>query len=180
MSEKEVDMENSKLKIKIGTHEFEAEGSEETVQKQYQMFLEAVKGAPAASPIPAGKLEQAPESNDVNGRLARLFRTDGKGITLTARLPESNTRDADTIILLLYGYKKLKGMESVYAPTLNESLRLSGYSVERVDRAIIPYTTPDNYLITRAGQKRGTQYRLTNKGETRAKELEEQLLNMLG
>ena len=67
-------METFKIRVKVGNHEFEAEGSQEAVERQFQMFKELV-GTPAVIPLKNNNdsialsetLALEPPSSDANG-----------------------------------------------------------------------------------------------------------------
>jgi hypothetical protein len=163
-------MENPyKLHIKLGDAEFSAEGPESTVKEAYSQFLEAVKTVGAKPASKAAK--NAGEGSLGSGLglpesvLEHAFQRDGEYVTLRHLPPaESPNRTADSVILLLYGYKVLAQVEDVPVIKLNESLRKSGVSVERLDR----YMGTHGHLYRKGGTRSGGRYTLNNQGLAQA------------
>src|ERR1700691_1148055 len=97
-------MDNSKLKLKIGPHEFEAEGPTSVIQAQFEAFKELIAGgnlnyADSNKSVTA----QAITSNGNNAyetslNLDKITRIDERIVSLTAR-PET-IEDAALVILL--------------------------------------------------------------------------------
>jgi len=191
-------MENTRLKVKIGVHEFDAEGPAEQIASQFQTWKDLIAGLPAAAPTPAvadplgrrtitlpvDAVEEV-KTRDY-GRTAPwdIFGTDPDRdlMTLKVHPPAGETRDADAIILVMYGYRKAgnegNGLVEVPVTKLKESLDVSGIRIARIDRAAAAYLKA-GYLL-KAGRGKGGVYRLTNtgfaKGEALAQRLFEQLV----
>ncbi|HVN75135.1 MAG TPA: hypothetical protein VMT19_02375, partial [Thermoanaerobaculaceae bacterium] len=89
----------------------------------------------------------------------RVYRIDKKMVSLRV-LPKGQRVAADTIILLLYGYQKLKGMQEVVSGVLLASAKQSGTTLDRIDRTIAVHTDK----VHSGGQKRGKRYMLNNQG----------------
>lgn len=164
-----------RIKAKIGPHEFEAEGKEAIVIKQYDSFLAALKAmvaAPVAADIgakPAPEqtkatllLPDAPIPKDV---LARVFR-DGDPLSLM-HPPKTDKADADGLLMLIYGYTEMVGKPDVTAATLAVAARKTGLNVDRLSRSIAAHEA----LIGVSGMKKGTRYTLNNRGIAEAKRL---------
>ena len=82
-------MENYKLKMRIGDHEFDAEGPGDIVQAQFAVFRELVEAAaktPAPTPTVVTAAESTPPSAK-NGELMldKIMRMEGRVVSLTAR-----------------------------------------------------------------------------------------------
>jgi hypothetical protein len=165
-----------KLHIKIGHVEFNAEGSEATVNEQYKKFLEVVAavGLSQANEPPPGAdngfarqdvpaLPQAPSAAEMQ----RVFSEDGEGVISLRLLPKTDSRAADAVVMILYGFRALKSQIDVPAADLIQGLRQSGISLDRIDRVLAPY---DQY-VQRGGTKRGSRYALTNPGVSHAEKL---------
>jgi hypothetical protein len=164
-----------RIKIKLGDAEFEAEGSEQSVQAQYELFLGALERKTVKEPgTPTPKANGAPEGErrenlgafDDNMQ-ARIFELRQDGIVALRVLPKGNDREADALILLLYGYRRLKNEENVLATHLLRAAQYSGVSVYRPAHALAVH---DQFLI-RGGQKKGSTYSLNNQGVTKAEEI---------
>lgn len=185
-------MEPYKLKVKIGGHEFEAEGPQEAVQAQFAAFKELVSSAQVAGKSETqGRSISTSEVVDKLGtgqvavdqaieaeRFLRLFRRDKDSLSLTV-LPQGERREADAVMLLLLGNRVLLGKDSVTAVTLSASLRQSGISVERLDRVLNPFIGGAEPLLLRIGLRRSVQYRLTNLGLARAERVGDDLLRVI-
>lgn len=167
---------NYKLHVKLGAAEFDGEGPEAAVKEAYQQFLEALPSqAPPAVPTPASPPAYIPgyaapyeKPAGVEERLLEAaFRKDGDTISLRHLPPADRaSRSGDAAILLLYGFKKLLGQDDVLVTKLNEALRVSGISTDRVDRFIGVHSA----LYRKGGQRSGGRYALNNQGELKAEE----------
>lgn len=161
-----------RIKIKLGDAEFEAEGSEQSVQAQYELFLSALKRETAKepgtpNPKANGAVEQerqaSPSAFDET-LLARIFELRQDGVIALRVLPKGNDKEADALLLLLYGYRRLKTEEDVLATHLLRAAQHSGVAVYRPAHALAVY---DQFLI-RGGQKKGSTYSLNNQGVAKA------------
>ena len=95
----------------------------------------------------------------------------GENVSLRA-LPTTDKAEADTFVLLLYGFRALKNQVNITAARLAICARQSGVEADRVDRTLAARTQ----YVTRAGAKRGTKYGLNNPGVRYAEELLTKLL----
>lgn len=172
-----------KLRIKIGSAEFEAEGSQETVQQQYADFLKAITVQPQVrgtaqhnltrqqDPPVDGEQPQPPSihSNVDDSIMARVFARDRRsGLSLSV-LPRTANKVADSLVLLLYGYAVLLGQNDVTGMSLMASAQQSGVPTPRVDKVLL--SADYRELVTKAGFKRGSKYGLNNRGMARAEEM---------
>lgn len=189
-------MDIFKLRVTMGANDFEAEGSQEYVEKQFDIFIETLERFGFAKDIepkdpPANKKDaaRAVGGNGQSGTAApayppagsplpislesmrKIAHQDGDLITLTA-LPTGETAEADGLMLLLLAHKAMRSLDSVPTDDVLAGMRQSGYTVERLDRIVQSIET----LVIRTGVKRGTKYRLTNPGMIRAKAVAEQLI----
>jgi hypothetical protein len=167
-----------KIHVKLGQNEFEAEGLEETVKDQFAMFLEAIKTV-AHSPPPPPVQPARPEDHQNNGGngsrvtticrdvLNQVFLLDADGQVSLRVLPQSQTRDADGLLLLLFGHRVLANQTDVLSGRLIAAAETSGLTVDRVDRILSPYMD----LVTKGGVKSGSRWGLRNTGVTRAEEI---------
>ena len=171
----------TRLKTKIGEHEFEAEGSPEHVREQFQMWQELVKlASAAATPRNAesnGKssdtaTDEKPKNTiDVDTELVKIFRVDGRCVSLTAR----PTTAQDAVLMLLYGQKSLRSNDSVTGAELHGGLGdTGGFAVGRLDR-IMDKLAADGDVMS-FGERRGKKYRLTNTGVAKARALAKDLI----
>lgn len=189
-------METTRLKVKVGVHEFDAEGPPDQVTAQFNAWKELI----SASQDTVGRLTAETNHNrrtitlpvdaieEVKTRDGRTAPWDIFGgdedkdlMTLKVHPPASDTRDADAILLIMYGYRKCgndgQGMAEVPVTKLKESLDVSGLRVQRIDRAVAPYLRA-GYLL-KSGRAKGGIYRLTNTGYTKAEDLARRLFEQL-
>lgn len=185
-------MDVVKLRIKFGVDELEAEGTQEFVEKQRDIFMERIKNRLPAKPV-ADDLLLADATKSQNGRssseddgskatianlpvsladMKKIATQEGDTITLTA-VPSGETADEDSLKLLLLAHKVMRSVDSVQTDDLLAGMKQSGRSLDRLDRV---FGRIDPSLILRTGVKRGTKYRLTNPGVVKAKAIAEQLL----
>lgn len=165
-------MEPHTLKAKIGEAEFEASGAEATVQKQYELWLQHVSNvrSPERREKPDEKKKQDAKEFD-QSIIARAFAQDDKGIVSLKGIPQTDDKNADALILMLYGFKALKGQDTVLVTQLAAAARKSGVNIERIDRTIAAKSA----YHMKAGARRGGKYSLNNQGELYA---EQMLLSM--
>jgi hypothetical protein len=172
-----------KLVIKLPTGgEFQGEGPEAAVKEDYARFLEAVKSVvpvpPSGNMSVVQPLNQplAPRSEAAaivtegaadRSLLDRLFSVDRTGTVSLRALPRSERRDADTLLVLLYGFQALKGEHAVTSGRLMKAARQSGIQADRIDRILASQSA----FVTAAGFKKGRRYGLNNPGARRAEEI---------
>jgi hypothetical protein len=189
-------MDVFKLRIKLGADEFEAEGTQEYVEKQRHIFLEQIETR-GSQPTPAKNESRSADANEIppngNGHLSsensgrqnlsganlpsltdmsKIATQQGDIITLSAA-PSGESADEDSLMLLLLAHKVMRTADSVPTNYLLAGMKQSGRSVDRLDRV---FGKIDSTLIIRTGVKRGAKYRLMNPGVTKARGLAQQLL----
>jgi hypothetical protein len=159
------------LRVKVGSHEFEAEGSEESVKAQFEAWKELVAASPASSDPADPEQQQDQEQTSGDQReLGRVFSIDSRRKLVSLRiLPRGERRDADALLLLLYGYERGLGQEEVLAGRLKQSLAVSGRRIDRIDRAIAPHDRANHVL--KGGTGKGGKYSLSNTGREIAVQL---------
>jgi hypothetical protein len=169
-------METIKIKVKVGQHEFEAEGPSELIQSQFQDFKELIATSekhkddtcavsknqdktPAGTPF-ALQPPIAPTS-----LYDKIMRVEGRIVSLTVRA----ATEQDAVLLMMLGQKTYRGNDTVTGNEIMEGLQRSGVIVPRVDR-VMERLVSDG-LVIRIGAHRATRYRFINQGMTRAQEL---------
>ncbi len=153
------------IKIKIGEHEFEAEGPVEIVQADFAAFKELVAALPAkATEAPAPQVATPPDQQSLIP-LDKIMKVEGRRVSLTAR---SETVD-EAALLILLGQKDLRTNQEVTGAELMDGLRVSGYAIDRVDR-VMDKLAAEGQVVT-MGVHRGRRYRLTNKGLAKAQDI---------
>jgi hypothetical protein len=183
--------DRSKLRVRIGVHEFEAEGPAEQVAAQYNTWKELIEKSPQSpsredsTSAPAIPAKVITEVRTREGFAAPwdIFGVDKNGDLMSLRVhpPAGETRDSDAILLVLYGYRKAgnqgEGLGEVPVTKLKESLDISGLKIARIDRAAAPYVKAG--YILKSGRAKGGVYRLTVTGFSRAEEMAHRLFAQL-
>jgi hypothetical protein len=165
-------MGDYKLKIKIGDHEFEAEGPADVVQNQFAMFKELL-GSGAAKRELAEEPKQRTEQLGTDPKrpaFDKIMRSEGRVISLTVH-PESID---EAILLVLLGQRHYRQNDSVTGGEIIDGLRQSGHTVNRVDYQLDKLATEGT--VIKVGTGRASRYRLTNKGLAKAEEIANSLL----
>jgi len=161
-------MDTSRIKIKIGPHEFEAEGPTELVERQFQTFKELIDlVAQQRTPEPEKKSTEKPINTGENGDeahvpLEKIMRVDGRVVSLTA-VPQTI---GDAALLILLGQKDLRGNQSSTGQEIGDGLDQSGQPTSRVDRVLLDAINEN--AVMKLGLGRSTRYRLTNTGLQKA------------
>ena len=168
-----------KLKVKIAGQEFEAEGPSDLVSRQFEAFRLMIQGPGPATgrhvhhPDTGRPLRPvAPEGlhGEASGHgvdLAQLFQTSPHSQLLSLHQPPGGDYpEANAVLLLLLGHKRLRNEEDVPVTVLTEALKQSGCPVKRLDRILTIYTK--DHSVLRSGRGKGGKYRLTNLGLKKA------------
>ena len=159
-------MDTQKLKIKIGSHEFEAEGPVDIVQSQFAAFKELIAALPLNKPEQAAQAilveeEKSPDSLP-HLPIEKILKTEGRVVSLTARCESID----EAVLLILLGQKEFRSNQEATGAEIMDGLVQSGYRIPRVDHQMNKLTA-DGSVIT-IGVHRGRRYRLTNLGLTKA------------
>lgn len=173
-----------KLKIKIGPHEFEAEGTTEAVQQQFESFKELVARASSIpSPDPEQSASLPPINPVVNGApltpkaellLSKIMRVDGRVVSLT--VPARGLEE--TVLLILFGQRVLRQNDSVTGAELMDGIKSTGsFVVRRIDKLMEDLGRSGDVIVV--GEHRSKRYRLTNAGNARAVKIANDLLAIL-
>lgn len=194
-------MEPFRLRLKVGAHEFEAEGDQESIERQLAIWRDLIAASPAPSPplLPSPPPESGggapppavivtpgtgavaatgfPPTVVIGGRedADRVFRHDGRIVSLSA-IPQNGQRESDAALLLLWGQKLYNDEDLVTGNQILEGLARSGIRAPRADRVFGEHMDQN---VIRVGAHRAVRYRLTNPGMARAKELIAELLTMV-
>jgi len=159
-----------KLQVELANGaKFLGEGPEKAVKDDYTAFLSSQSGQSQANGSLPPKNNTGRGSSPINGavseeNLQRVFSTDDGGAVSLRILPRTERRDADALILLLYGYRILANSQDVNAGALMQAARQSGLQLTRIDQTISFYQN----LITEGGLRRGKRYGLNNQGMSHA------------
>lgn len=172
-------MDNTKIRVKIGANEFEAEGPAELVKEQFEAFKSIISSLPDKTCEQFKRDEAQTIVNNMEAagipilRLEKLLHVNGRIVSLTA-LP-STAEDAALLIML--GHADLKNSSSATAQEIGDGLAQSGRPVPRVDRVMD--NALEHALVLKTGVKRSTRYRLTNQGLVHARQLAAELISTL-
>jgi len=172
-------MDHYKLKIKIGMHEFEAEGEQSMVQSQFEAFKQLIANQELSNAERnAGYVAQKETDTGINANesslmLDKITRIEGRIVSLTAR-PEA-IEDAALVILL--GQRTFRSNDSVTGSEVIDGLRQSGFSVTRVDWRLEKLASQG--LIIKIGANRASRYRLTNQGMNKAQGVARNLIALV-
>jgi hypothetical protein len=162
-------MDNYRIKVKIGEHEFEAEGPSEVVQSQFEMFKQLIANQP--NPIDTTKKEpeqvesRTPPARHFDIQLDQICQVSGRVVSLTVKPND----EAIAAMLIMLGQKTFRENDTVTASEIKDGLEQSGYRPTRIDRIMQPLA--DEGSVIRIGQRKGTRYRFTNQGIAKAKGL---------
>jgi hypothetical protein len=172
-------MEVSKLRMKIGDHEFEAEGPAESVQQQLAAFKELISSCLVVNTPPVAntpeKQDETKENKDVAQQVSapildKVMHVSGRIVSLTAIPPSAE----DATLLVMLGHKVYRNSDSVTGQEIGDGLAQSGRAVERVDRVMVKPLKEG--LVLKSGIRRSTRYRLTNQGHQKALTIAKDLL----
>jgi hypothetical protein len=172
-------MSNLKLRMKVGVHEFDAEGPAEEVNSRFDIWRELIGlRQPTAMPqvgevalrgyAPNVTIAETPLplATERTAMLQRVFALDDKRGIVTLRVhPTGDTAEADAILALIYGYWALRNEDEVRVTNLTKSVRMSGMPSERIDRMAGPHL---GSALTKIGQGKGGKYLLTAPGRAKA------------
>jgi hypothetical protein len=172
----------TRLKIKVGEHEFEASGEPEDVKEQYRMFVELV-GTMARTPHPQPQTPSLNDTPEVDSStpspstpanelaLTKIMKQEGRVVSLTVR-PKSLV---DAIMLLMLGHKVIRNSEYTTGAELIDGLKTSGgITFSRIDKLMEKISDDGDIIVT--GERRGKKYRMTNAGMTKARQIAQDLL----
>jgi hypothetical protein len=181
----------NKIKIQIGDYHLETEGSEAAIEKRLSIFKDLVqiasKAGVIASEHPArrlhepkdttGKHDEKPAPGEPSSPLRKLFKADGRIVTLEMT-PQGGNREGDAFLLLLLGHKILRGEELIPVGELLEGVKRSGFSsIKRMDEITAKLATD---FWNKVGERRAGKFRLTVPGDKKARELAQELVGQMG
>jgi hypothetical protein len=179
--------DSSKVHLVIDGNEFNAEGGDQLVRDLFnewkQLLAERKPGAYKPRPLdptPSRLSRAVEEVKTKEGLLALpwdIYEADAKKKLLVLRVnPTGETRDADAVLLLLYGFKQCWSADEVKVTTLKKCLAGSGLRPDRIDRTMAAYVPQ---FAFKTGRGPGSKYRLTTPGYDRADSLARSLFEQL-
>ena len=173
-------MANLKLRMKIGVHEFDAEGPVEEVNGRFEIWREMIAPKGQTAAVGSGALAftgltptvtitgpvMVPPDDAKSVMLQRVFSVDEKRDLVTLRIhPMGDTAVADAILALVYGYWSLRGNDDVRVTKLTRSVQLSGLGSGRIDRMAAAHLGTS---LSKTGTSKGSKYMLTAPGRAKA------------
>jgi hypothetical protein len=179
-----------RLKVSVGSHAFDAEGQETAVREQFALWVQAINGAPQPAPEKTTAISTdvrnghdaefevvADDDGDrhdaANGNWNRAFKQDNDQLSLLV-MPNTSVPNADSIILLIYGYQTLLKRDAVTSTELMEAAKWSGMRIDRIDRNL---TNGHAAYVVKGGSRKGSRYSLNNRGLAYAQELLETMFD---
>jgi hypothetical protein len=173
-------MDTYKLKIRVGDHEFEAEGPVEVVQAQFAEFrdlLNSIPTKPKEPEPPAAPLSDDPVVDNITKLpalphlpLEKILKVEGRKVSLTA---QCETVD-EAVLLILLGQMEFRANQEVTGAEIMDGLKQSGWVLDRVDKTLDKLSREGN--VHTMGVHRGRRYRLTNLGKRTALGVADELL----
>ncbi|MGA9964128.1 MAG: hypothetical protein WBQ10_02900 [Terriglobales bacterium] len=161
-------MDTYRLKIKIGDHEFEADGPVDVVQSQFSAFRDLITAFPAKPAPEAPRQDQLEERKVSNPDsfphlpLEKIIKVEGRVVSLTAKCDSVD----EAVMLVLLGQKDFRNNQEVTGAEIMDGLKQSGYMLDRVDKLLDKLASEGSTIII--GVHRGRRYRLTNQGLSKA------------
>jgi hypothetical protein len=181
-----------RLKMRIGEAEFEADVPESEVQPMYHQFLSMLERRNQASValFDAGAkavardraivaIDRAGSSVEMRGEapnralLARVFDLHESGAVTLKVLPTGPDPNTHAMLLLLYGYYRLKNEESVLVTQLFRAAEQSGLPLRR---PVSRYVRNSRFVV-RGGSRKGSHYSLSGQGLVVAEEITAKLIS---
>ena len=173
----------------MGEHEFEADGPPDVVASQLAIWKDligSVGAGPTASPAASESRGQSSGISKDDARTqplqddgaARIFQADDRSDLVTLRVhPRGDQRESEALLLLVLGFKLLRNVEDVLVTKLKESVRVSGLSIDRIDRAAEP--SLNGRLMLKSGRGKGGRYRLTHTGLEMARRIANEIASTM-
>jgi hypothetical protein len=190
-----------RVKMKFGDAEFEADVPEDRIQPMYDRFIFTLERRGRAPQRPANGASKAfagvsmlpadpsatgltsaltdvaeplvsPAESSDHKLLRRLFDLRHDGVVTLRVLPRGAGRGAEALLLLLYGYRRLKHEEGVLATRLHRAAEQSGVSIRWPAYELATY----DRFISRIGRRKGSTYSLNDQGLAMAQEISSMML----
>ncbi len=183
--------ELQRVKMTFGDATFEADVPKDRVQPMYDQFLSVLErrsraprrpfagGRPAIfnnafdhrpdseeRPAASAEISSADEIDDHN-LLMRIYDLHQDGFVILKILPNGSGKEADALLLILYGYRRLKNEDYVLATRLLRAAEHSGIFVRRPAHEL----TIHDRCVVRGGHRKASTYSLTSQGLAKAQEI---------
>ena len=160
-----------RLKMKFGNAEFEAEVAEDEVRLMYDQFLSILGHEERDTPKRTSSVEYPRKT--FNQGLTQIFDLHEDGAIVLKLLPDGHDKEADALLLILFGYRLLKNEECVLATHLFRAVEKSGISLRRP----VYLCARNSRFVIRNGQRKGSNYSLNSHGLAMAKEITARMLD---
>ena len=178
-------MADSKVRMKVGVHEFEAAGAPEVVAAQLEAWKALIGSGAAASPsVAEPAAAQPPIKTDGSGVkfdntvLGRAFLADQTKGIVKLQLPiDGEHSESTALLLILYGFHKMLGEEWTKVTRVKPSMDSSGHTPRRIAEAAERLRKTN--LILMRGNAKGSQYQITMRGIQEAERLVSDLAGQL-
>lgn len=162
--EPSIEAKQYQIQAKVGDAEFFGSGPEESVREDYSKWIDVLGklGGVLATgnSIPQVVDTQEKDEDPIEKLWDRVYLRKDEAISLNV-LPQGKSRNADSIILIVYGYQKLSGLDGVKATVIMEAAKQSGLRIDRINRSL---TKDHMQLIITGGSGKGSRYSLNNRG----------------
>ena len=161
-------MSESRLRIKFGEHEFEAEGSTESVERQLEIFKKLV--------IPGTALKAAMETTQESAKdqaplsLEKIMNVQGRTVSLRAA-----AKVDDAVLLLLLGQRQFRQHHILSGKDVMNGLRASGFKVRRADLVLKKLSGAGSIIAI--GRYRARRYQLSKSGLDGAEQIARRLIS---
>lgn len=156
-----------RVRIKFGEHEFEAEGSEPSIDRQLAFFRRLV--TPGVAVETSGGSGVAPREQL---SLEKILQIHGRIVSLRVRVPPEASDEA--LLLILLGQRQLLRNERVSGLEVMQGFRYSQIPVRRADAVVGRLAREADVIVT--GQHRRRRYRLSSGGLEKAKTIAHKLI----
>jgi len=159
-----------RIRIKLGEHEIELEGSAEAVERQFEPFRQLlIRPASVETPLAQSRTEaQAPSRLP----LEKIVRGHGKIYSLSV-----DAKLEDAILIILLAQQSFRGNRTVSGTEIMSGLRDSGFAVRRVDAILNRFSQQAQIVAT--GERRRRRYRLSLDGLQHAEQIARALIAQL-
>ncbi len=165
-----------KFHTTVGSNVFELEGPSSVVMAAYDKWLAVVKDLKGTQTQDEPRSEPTRTGGIVvtDVQVARLYVTDQdrKVVSLKHLPSDSPTRASEAAMLLLFGFKKMLGIDDVLVTRLIAGLRTSGIHVNRLDGIM----EQNQAWVRKGGSRIGGRYTLNNQGLIQAEALVKKFL----
>lgn len=173
----------TKIKLRVGDDEFEAEGPAEDVRAMFQAWRAMLVGGAVARPDGSTDADaEAAAAALVDRRVAattalslpdhvvnRVFNLEPDNGPCLRLIPADKRRDRDSLLLLAYIHARMAPSPWVRASDLKWMMELSDLSPSRIDR--VAHWDEREGLLVRTGEGKGSRYAITVGGVERAERL---------